>query len=335
MNWVGWTNAIEKKMWCSGTWVPSSMPVLPKNRWNRWRPTVGLCAQPDFPVDRLELFLMREAHASLAQQVIADIAQVSPTTEVVVHHLLVDDPWDFAAVYGSLHDFARSYPFDTDREDYFVHLSTGTHTAQICMFLLAESRHIPGRLAETGMDKTANEAWRGKLSVIDLDLARYDKLASRFEREHADSATLLKGGIATRNPAFNQLIAEIETVCLRTTAPLLLTGPTGAGKTQLAKRIFELRTRRHQVGGRLVDVNCATLRGDNAMSALFGHKKGAFTGAAARPGGPSARSRRRRALFSTRSASWASMSKPCSCAPLKTSDSCRWARTRKSAAISS
>ena len=30
---------------------------------------------------------------------------------------------------------------------------------------------------------------------------------------------------------------------------------------------------------RFVSVNCATLRGDNAMSALFGHTKGAFTGA--------------------------------------------------------
>ena len=32
---------------------------------------------------------------------------------------------------------------------------------------------------------------------------------------------------------------------------------------------------------RFVEVNCATLRGDQAMSALFGHVKGAFTGAVA------------------------------------------------------
>ena len=61
--------------------------------------------------------------------------------------------------------------------------------------------------------------------------------------------------------------------------PILLTGPTGAGKSQLARRIYELKKSRHQISGPFVEVNCATLRGDSAMSALFGHVKGAFTGA--------------------------------------------------------
>lgn len=66
---------------------------------------------------------------------------------------------------------------------------------------------------------------------------------------------------------------------------MLLMGPTGAGKSQLARRIYEPKRLKRQVKGPFVEVNCATLRGDGAMSALFGHKKGAFTGAAAdRPG---------------------------------------------------
>jgi transcriptional regulatory protein RtcR len=68
-------------------------------------------------------------------------------------------------------------------------------------------------------------------------------------------------------------------VAVRSKAPLLLIGPTGAGKSQLARRIYDLKRARHQVEGPFVEVNCATLRGDGAMSALFGHVKGAFTGA--------------------------------------------------------
>ncbi len=42
---------------------------------------------------------------------------------------------------------------------------------------------------------------------------------------------------------------------------------------------MSLKKLRRQVEGPFVEVNCATLRGDSAMSALFGHRKGAFTGA--------------------------------------------------------
>lgn len=42
---------------------------------------------------------------------------------------------------------------------------------------------------------------------------------------------------------------------------------------------LELKQARHQFSGAFVEVNCATLRGDTAMSTLFGHVKGAFTGA--------------------------------------------------------
>jgi transcriptional regulatory protein RtcR len=62
---------------------------------------------------------------------------------------------------------------------------------------------------------------------------------------------------------------------------VLLVGPTGAGKSFLARRMYELKKARHQLAGSFVEVNCATLRGDGAASALFGHRKGSFTGAMA------------------------------------------------------
>ena len=251
-------------------------------RWERWRPTVSLFQHEDFLVDRLEL-LHAARSTALAETVEADIAMVSPETEVCRHIVEMADPWDFEEVYGVLHDFATEYEFDTDREDYLVHITTGTHVAQICNFLLTEARYFPARLIQTspprGSKGKATDS-PGRFSIIDLDLSRYDRLAARFEREHTDAIASLKGGIETRNDAFNRLIERIEHVAARTTDPILITGPTGAGKSRLAGRVFDLRRHRRLVGENLVEVNCATLRGDGAMSALFGHRKGAFTGAA-------------------------------------------------------
>lgn len=77
------------------------------------------------------------------------------------------------------------------------------------------------------------------------------------------------------------MIDEIERVAIRSRSPMLLMDPTGAGKSYLARRIYELKKARHQVSGRFVELNCATLHGDGAASTLFGHIKGAFTGAGA------------------------------------------------------
>jgi transcriptional regulatory protein RtcR len=249
------------------------------SRWSKWRPTVGLCMHPDLRVDRL-ILLHGGLHRRLAEYIAGDIADVSPETAVVPQLLDFDDAWDFEEVYGKLLDFARGFAFDPEAEDYLIHITTGTHVAQICLFLLTEARYLPGRLLQTQPKRGAPDAV-GSWTAIDLDLSRYDSIATRFAAESAESTSFLKGGIETRNPAFNAMIDEIEQVAGRSRAPLLLMGPTGAGKSQLARRIYELKHLRHQVQGPFVEVNCATLKGDSAMSALFGHRKGAFTGAVA------------------------------------------------------
>lgn len=246
-------------------------------RWEKWRPTVSLCQHDDLLIDRLELLFDRRSQ-NLADQVKEDIELVSPETEVVFQYITFEDPWDFESVYAQLLDFVRSYSFKPTKEQYLTHITTGTHVAQICLYLLTEARYLPCKLIQTGPPKrNSNEA--GEYQIIDLDLSKYDQIASRFQKEHQEGTTYLKGGIETRNQAFNKMIEQLEKVSIRSNEPILLTGPTGAGKSQLAQRIYELRKQRGKLENRLVIVNCATLKGENAMSALFGHKKGAFTGA--------------------------------------------------------
>ncbi|MGL4575372.1 MAG: RNA repair transcriptional activator RtcR family protein, partial [Burkholderiaceae bacterium] len=249
-------------------------------RWEKWRPTVSLAQHEDLQLDRLEL-IYTPRHQALAEIVKADIALASPQTVVNLVAIDIKDPWDFGEVYGALYDYVRTYAFDTEREQYWAHITTGTHVAQICMFLLVEARFIPGVLCQTAPPKKQRQGDAGTVTLIDLDLSRYDALAQRFAADKRDAVSFLKSGIATRNKKFNALIEEIERVAVRSKAPILLTGPTGAGKSFLARRMFELKKARHQIGGPFVEVNCATLHGDGAASTLFGHKKGAFTGAAA------------------------------------------------------
>ncbi len=250
-----------------------------QSRWDRWRPTVALLQHKDLLIDRFEL-LYQTRFKSLMQRIADDIRLVSPETEVVPHVITFRDPWDFEEVFGVLHDFASGYPFDPDTKDYLVHITTGSHVAQICLFLLTEARYFPARLIQTGPGKkTKGGDTSGTYSIIDLDLSRYDQLAMRFQKELNDDISFLKSGIETHSATFNALVEKIERVAMHSVDPILLTGPTGAGKSRLAQRIFGLKKVRHQLKGDFVEVNCATLRGDAAMSTLFGHKKGAFTGA--------------------------------------------------------
>ena len=248
-------------------------------RWERWRPTVALCQHEDLLIHRFEL-LYQKKFTGIARTAMDDIATVSPETDVKPCEIELDDPWDFEEVYGALHDFATSYEFDTDNEEYLVHITTGTHVEQICLFLLTESRYLPAKLIQSSPPSSRKRGGGpGTYEVIDLDLSRYDRIASRFQQEQKEAASFLKSGIETRNTAFNLLIDKIEQVVIASSDPLLLMGPTGAGKSRLARRIYELKRARHQVKGDFIEINCATIRGDAAMSALFGHVKGAFTGA--------------------------------------------------------
>src|SRR5262245_2747249 len=103
-----------------------------EDRWNRWRPSLSLCQHEDLLVRRLEL-LFDSKHTKIAQQILEDVATVSPETEVRLRTISMAAPWDFEAVFDELHAFSRAYAFDTEREDYLVHITTGTHVAQICL----------------------------------------------------------------------------------------------------------------------------------------------------------------------------------------------------------
>jgi DNA-binding NtrC family response regulator len=78
-------------------------------------------------------------------------------------------------------------------------------------------------------------------------------------------------------PAIQELRAQTEAV-LRTDSPVLIQGETGTGKTVLARWIHRNGRRAEEA---FVDLNCAGISREFLETELFGHEKGAFTGAAA------------------------------------------------------
>ncbi len=84
--------------------------------------------------------------------------------------------------------------------------------------------------------------------------------------------------IVGEDPALRRVLAQTVRVA-RTRLPVLVTGESGTGKELLARAVHDLGP---VAGGPFVAVNCGALSRELAESELFGHERGAFTGAGAR-----------------------------------------------------
>jgi DNA-binding NtrC family response regulator len=100
--------------------------------------------------------------------------------------------------------------------------------------------------------------------------------AERLNRQLSYQGVL--GEMVGESPSMKEVFSMIRQVA-PTTASVLITGESGTGKELVARAIHQLSPRS---GGPFVAVNCAALPESLVESELFGHEKGAFTGAAAR-----------------------------------------------------
>jgi PAS domain S-box-containing protein len=96
-------------------------------------------------------------------------------------------------------------------------------------------------------------------------------------REEIDKASMFEEIVGT-SPPLQAVLSRVSKVA-RTDSTVLITGETGTGK-ELVARAIHRRSRRSSRA--FVSVNCAAIPRDLIASELFGHEKGAFTGAAQR-----------------------------------------------------
>lgn len=102
-------------------------------------------------------------------------------------------------------------------------------------------------------------------------------LLEKFHRLNADDErdSLFNSLFVTQDPATRASVEEALKYA-PSTLPLLILGPSGTGKTSLARIIHERSNRR----GDFVAINCSAYTEDLLEAELFGYRKGAFTGAA-------------------------------------------------------
>lgn len=107
----------------------------------------------------------------------------------------------------------------------------------------------------------------------ETELRRLQEDKQLLQEQLSDSATIIG-----ESPALSGVLSHVAKVAV-TDSTVLILGETGTGKELIARAIHERSVRRDRV---MVTVNCAALPKDLLESELFGHEKGAFTGATQR-----------------------------------------------------
>jgi len=141
------------------------------------------------------------------------------------------------------------------------------------------------------IDSAVEATKRGAFHLIEKPLDR-DRLLITvrnafqhvdLERENRDLEEQIdrRSDIIGESEAVGKILDTIDRVA-RTDARVLITGENGTGKEHVARRIHWKSRRRK---GPFVDINCAAIPPELIESALFGHEKGAFTGATQRKQG--------------------------------------------------
>jgi transcriptional regulator with GAF, ATPase, and Fis domain len=140
-----------------------------------------------------------------------------------------------------------------------------------------------GELTEvvgTTIDVTAHHEARAALeTAFDEIKALKDELQKEniVLREEIDRSSMFEEIVGT-SPILQKVLSRVSKVA-PTDSSVLITGETGTGKELVARAIHR---RSHRSSRAFVSVNCAAIPRDLIASELFGHEKGAFTGATQR-----------------------------------------------------
>jgi transcriptional regulator with PAS, ATPase and Fis domain len=195
---------------------------------------------------------------------------------IVVRLAPLKSPTDYEEIYEKVRENVAWARAEYGRDaDFFFHLSPGTPPMAVIWILVGttESAELLQSSKEQGV-QTVKVPFQIAAEFIPAIVQRAD---ADLER--------LAGGLRPDDPSFDDLlhqsgamralIAKAKLAAVYS-APLLIEGESGTGKEVLAAAIHKASGRK----GKLIAVNCGAVPKELVESEFFGHKKGAFTGAA-------------------------------------------------------
>jgi len=188
----------------------------------------------------------------------------------------LEDPTDFRSIYDHAKKEVRAF-LDSHKTsvELTFHLSPGTPSMATIWVILANSI-FTATLIQTSPERGLKDVELPFDLAVDylpdLIKRRDEGIGRLFERSDSESHEF--SGIIHRSGIMKRLVARAKTVAPHY-LPVLIQGDSGTGKELLAEAIH----RASLFKGQFVAVNCGAIPSELIESELFGHKKGAFTGA--------------------------------------------------------
>lgn len=204
-----------------------------------------------------------------------------PRIIVEVRDVPLEDPTDYAAILKELRIHVREICQVMSDANFFVSVSSGTPQMHACWILLAACGEMPAHVLNIRPERFVS---KDRPLVFEVDLTSSDFPSVRSEVCEIkvpygippDFGMVVKElGIVGDHPEMSKAL-EIGAGLAASSAPILILGETGTGKELFARFVHRLSER---PSDHFVPLNCAAIPKDLVESILFGHKKGAFTGA--------------------------------------------------------
>lgn len=197
-------------------------------------------------------------------------------SDVNLYQVDLSSPIHYGQIYENVSAELSRARLPRDDVQLTFHLSPGTPAMAAIWIILAKTR-FPARLIQTSKEKG--------LETVDFFFDLASDFLPEFLKRSDDRIGRLTGVPLDDAPAFGKIIHHSDVMrrqiqLARKIAahdvPALILGETGTGKELFAEAIHETSQRAKKP---FIAINCAAIPRELANSELFGHRKGAFTGA--------------------------------------------------------